>query len=139
MVFISPEIDLLLIALVLVTIFNTVSTIVRNRTMGKGHMEEIKKKQKEFKELMKKTDEHSRKRLKELEQELLETNLKMMKASMPTMLLSIAIVIVLWPWLQAEYSQYTFPIVGSWLFYYIVVSLVFSIIISKVQKIILKA
>ncbi len=134
MVYITPEVDLLIIAFAIVIIFNLISRAVRNKVLGKGHMEEIKKKQAEFKELIKKTDKKSQERLKELEHELLEMNLKMMKASFPTMLLSLAVIALVWPFLQAEYGTYSFPLVGSWIWYYIVVSLVLSIIISRIFK-----
>ncbi|MCD6478402.1 MAG: hypothetical protein J7L44_00780 [Candidatus Diapherotrites archaeon] len=136
--FVSPEIDLLIIAVVITLVFSIVSLVIRHKIVGKEQLRELKKKHAELKELMKKTDRESQKRLKELQIEVLEINMKMMRASLPTMGLSILIVLFLFPFLNTTYGSHSFPIVGSWIIYYIVVSVItslaFQLVIKKLGK-----
>jgi uncharacterized membrane protein (DUF106 family) len=136
--FVSPEIDLFVIAVVITLVFSTVGFAVRRKMVGKEQLKELKKKHAELKELMKKTDKESQKRLKELQVEVLEINMKMMRASLPTMGLSILVILFLFPFLNASYSKYSFPIVGNWIIYYIIVSIItsfaFQLAIKKLGK-----
>jgi len=136
--FVSPEIDLLVIAVVITLVFSIMSLAIRHKMVGKEQLRELKKKHAELKELMKTTDKESQKRLKELQVEVLEINMKMMRASLPTMGLSILVILFLFPFLNANYGNHSFPIVGNWIIYYIVVSIItslaFQLVIKKLGK-----
>ena len=134
MVFLTPEIDLFVIAASVTVIFSIISIAIRHKLVGKEKLKELKKKHTELKELMKKRDKESQKRLKELQMEVLEINMKMLRAQMPTMGLSLLVLVFLIPFINTNYAKHTFPVVGSAIWYYIVVSIITSIVFQLIVK-----
>ncbi|MFH1234920.1 MAG: EMC3/TMCO1 family protein [Candidatus Diapherotrites archaeon] len=138
MVFMDPLIEVAVIALALVAF----STIIRNRFMDKEAEKQVKEKQKEWKELLKSKDKESMKRLESLQKEMLDAQYKMMRSSMPSMLIMLAVFFLLLPVMNSTYAGIEFPpapyvvLPGqSWIWYYFVIGIVFSIALALWKKI----
>ncbi|MEM4598347.1 MAG: EMC3/TMCO1 family protein [Candidatus Diapherotrites archaeon] len=131
---ISPEIELFMLAVAIAVVFGVAGHFIRKRTIGKDAFKKLREKTKEARELMKKNDKASQERLNQLNMELIEMNLKMMKASLPLMLISVGSVIFLWPILSNRYSGHVFPIVNSWAWYYVIVSFITSLLLQQLLK-----
>jgi uncharacterized membrane protein (DUF106 family) len=138
MVFIDPLIDVAVIALALVAF----STFIRNKFMDKEAEKQVQEKQKEWKVLLKNTDKESMKRLEAVQKEMLDAQYKMMRSSMPSMLIMLAVFFLLLPVMNSTYGNMQFPpapyvvLPGqSWIWYYFVIGIVFSIALMVWKKI----
>lgn len=129
----SPEIELLAIAVSITVVFGIISSILREKMLGKEKLNELKSKQAEIMALMKKSDKESQKRLKELNNELVEMNMQLMKAIFPIILISIVVMFFLWPVLSERYAGHDFPIVKSWVWYYLLVSVITSTVLQRIM------
>ncbi|MEM0359811.1 MAG: EMC3/TMCO1 family protein [Candidatus Diapherotrites archaeon] len=141
MVFIDPLIEVAIIAIALVAF----STFIRNRFMDKEAEKGMKEKQKEFKELLKSKDKASMKRLEEVQKELLELQYKVMRSSIPSMLVMLGVFFLLLPIMNSSYGGIQFPpapyivLPGqSWIWYYILIGLMVSIAVAIGKKIMKK-
>jgi len=148
MVWINPTVDISLIALTVVIFFN----LLRMKTQSKELMDKMKAKNKRVRELMKRKDKQSVKEMESLNKELIELNMKIMKKTMPVTLVSLAIFMVIFPFIRAAYEPYVFPLPvplpwidfqwhseTNWMGYYFVMSLSLSIIIGILKKVLEKA
>ncbi|MCX8190355.1 MAG: EMC3/TMCO1 family protein [Candidatus Diapherotrites archaeon] len=130
----SPEIELFMIAVTIAIAFGILGHFIRRKTVGKDALKKLKEKGKEARELMKKTDRASQERLNQLNIEIVEMNLSMMKASLPIMFISIGSFLFLWPILSNRYSGHSFPVVNSWVWYYVIVSMMASLLLQLLLK-----
>ncbi|MCX6801753.1 MAG: EMC3/TMCO1 family protein [Candidatus Diapherotrites archaeon] len=142
MVFMDPLIEVAIIALALVAF----STVIRNRFMDKEAERQVQEKQKEWKVLLKNTDKESMKRLEAVQKEMLDAQYKMMRSSMPPMLIMLAVFFLLLPVMNSTYAGIEFPpapyvvLPGqSWIWYYFVIGIVFSIALTFGKKIFKKS
>lgn len=161
--FISPVVDIAIIAVVLVTTIQALQRKFVDRKKMKEDQKAIKEKQKKVRELMKKTDEKSKKEMEKLNKEVMESMSTMMQGSMRSMIISMAVIIPLWMFIGGTYANaiiaLPFPIPffsafnwldpGSWFSFklytetnwigwYILISLSFSILLNIVLKIVEK-
>lgn len=130
---ISPEIELFMLAVVIAVVFGVAGHFIRKRTIGKDGLKKLKEKGKEVTELMKKTDKASQERLNQLNMEIIEMNLKMIKAFLPIILMSIAVLFLL-PILDERYRNHVFPIVNKWGVYFFIVSLISSFLLKQLLE-----
>ena len=144
MVFISPQIDIALVAVAL----SIVSQLMQRRFVNKKEMKrkqnEMKEKQERMKELMKSEDPKAKNEADALQAEMMENMSTMMKGSMKLMVFSMVLFIpTLWflsstyegiainlpipiPWFGGE-SFIMLYNTTSWLGWYILCSLTFSL------------
>jgi|GEM_PF-1568528 len=134
-VYFSPEVELLIVTVVITVVLGFINNALRDKLVGKDALKEMKNKQAEMRALMKKTDKESRKKLEALNAELAEMSLNMMGKLMPLMLFSfVVLTAILLPILNQRYGSYNFPIVGSWIWYYFFVALITSFVLSLIMK-----
>ena len=107
-----------------------VSTLVTNWLTDQEHLKSLKKRQKELNVKMK-TAKPGEKLFEEIQSEMLQISGIMMKAQFKPMLVTIVPFLALFAWLRGVYT----PLMGSsWIWYYIIGSLVFSTIYRKLLK-----
>lgn len=94
------------------------------------HLKSLKDKQKELNKKLK-TSKPGEKLFQEIQMEILQISGIMMKAQFKPMMITIVPFLILFAWLRQTYN----PILGnSWIFYYIISSIVFSSIYRKLFK-----
>ena len=122
-----PKPAILIISL-LVTIFITIiSYYVTDRNL----MKEIKEKQKRLKEEMKIHKDNPQKMM-EINKQMMEDFPKQMKQSMKISVITIIPLLLLFNWLRPTFTQTT--LATNWIWWYIIASLIFSIVLRKVFK-----
>lgn len=104
-------------------------TIVRYFMTDREKMREIRERQKKLREEMKKFKNNPEKML-EINQKMLEDFPEQMKQSFKPMIITLIPLLILFKWLLNIYS--TTGLSGSWIWWYIISSIVFSIFLSKV-------
>ena len=118
----------ILIIYLLVTIFITIiSYYVTDRNL----MKEIKEKQKRLKEEMKIHKDNPQKMM-EINKQMMEDFPKQMKQSMKISVITIIPLLLLFNWLRPTFTQTT--LATNWIWWYIIASLIFSIVLRKVFK-----
>lgn len=94
------------------------------------HLKSLKDKQKELNKKLK-TSKPGEKLFQEIQMEILQISGIMMKAQFKPMMITIVPFLILFAWLRQTYN----PILGnSWIFYYIISSIVFSSLYRKLFK-----
>jgi len=121
----NPRISIILLSF-LVTL---AITIVNYFMIDREKMKEIKDRQKELRKEMKKYKNNPEKMM-EINKKMLEDMPEQLKHSFKPMLITFIPLIILFGWLRATFSATS--IGGSWIWYYIGASIVFSLIIRKV-------
>ncbi len=148
MVWINPGVDVAVIAFCVVAFFN----MIRWKTEDRALMKTLKEKNKRVRELMKRTDKHSKKEVEKANRELIELNMRVMKKTMPITLVSLAVFMAVFPFIRAAYEPFVFPLPfpvpwidmqfhtqTNWLGYYFLVSLTFSAAAGVIKKLVLRA
>lgn len=121
----SPRISIIIISLI-ATIF---ITVIRYFMTDREKMKEIRERQKKLREEMKKFSSDPEK-LVEINQKMLEDFPEQMKASFKPMIITLIPLLILFKWLLSAYS--TTIIASTWIWWYIISSIIFSIFLSKV-------
>ena len=154
MVFFDPMVDIALISLALSVVIQIMQRVLGSKQAMQKHQASMKERQEKMKELMKKNDKQSQKELEKIQGEMLDSMNDMMKGSMKMMVASLIIFApVLWflqgtydtaiialpiplPWFVQGFDILNIGSWGvqfysqtSWLGWYFVTSLVFSILI----------
>jgi uncharacterized membrane protein (DUF106 family) len=123
----NPKTSIITISF-LATLFITIlSYFMTNRDL----LKQIKEKQKSLREEMKKYKDNPEKMM-EINRQMMEDFPKQMKESMKISLVTIIPFILLFKWLKAIFIETT--IASSWIWWYIIFSLIFSMILRKVFK-----
>ena len=104
-------------------------TIVRYFMTDRDKMREIRERQKKLREEMKNFKNNPKKML-ELNKKMLEDFPEQMKESFKPMIITLIPLLILFKWLLNIFS--TTSLSGSWIWWYIISSIVFSIFLSKV-------
>ena len=123
----DPKIAIIILSFIVTLITTIVSWLVTD----KAKMKEIKEKQKTLKEEMKKYRDNPEKMM-EINKKMMEDMPHQMKQSMKIMFITIIPLLVFFRWLRSIYATTT--LVNSWIWWYIISSIVFSIILRKVFK-----
>jgi len=92
----------------------------------------------EMKEMQAQIKEHkdNPKKAMELQKQLMERNMKFMMHSFKPLIYTFIPIIIIFSWLRGTYSEMGKILFGlSWIWVYIIVSIIFSTILRKVLKI----
>jgi len=139
MVFTSPLIEVALVAIAIFALFQ----VLRQKLIDQEAQEKLKEKQKEWKEHLK---NNNKKRAEETQRELMELNFKVMRGTMPLMLVSFAVlVLVIWP-LNSVYPDESFPLTlhvalplvnktPSWIWFLFIVNITLSISFAIAKRV----
>jgi uncharacterized membrane protein (DUF106 family) len=121
-----PKTSLIVLSLIVTFISSLVTKFLTNQQ----HLLDLKKRQKELQEEMKKHKGNTEKTM-ELQQEALSISMTMMKSSFKPLLVTFIPFLILLYWLRAEFT----PLIGgSWIWYYIGSSLIASLAFRKILK-----
>jgi len=123
----NPKIAILILSFMVTFITTIVSYLVTDRKL----MKDIKEKQKSLREEMKKYRDNPAKMM-EINKKMMEDMPRQMKQSMKIMIITIVPLIVFFNWLRNIYADTS--IAGSWIWWYIIASIIFSILLRKVFK-----
>jgi len=127
------ELGALAVISILLTLLTTLAyKYFTDQTLMKTLKTEMKEDQKRVKELKEDPDKAA-----QLTKQLMEKNMKYMMHSFKPMLFTFIPLIIIFGWLRERYVDYDFGYLGleSWLWPYILISIIASIIIRKVLKI----
>jgi uncharacterized membrane protein (DUF106 family) len=123
----NPKISIVVISLI-VTFF---STLVTKWLTNQEHLKSLKKRQKELNEEMKKHKDNKDKLLA-LQSEALKISGTMMKSSFKPLLATFIPFLILLYWLRAVFD----PVMGgSWIWWYIISSIIASIAYRKILNV----
>mgnify|MGYP001054910054 CR=1 FL=1 len=120
----NPKVSILIISF-LVTLF---ITIIRYYMTDREKMKALRDKQKALRAEMK---EHKGDpdRMMKINQQMLEDMPEQLKMSFKPMLVTMIPILLIFSWMRSTYALTS--LAGSWLWWYIISSIVFSIILSK--------
>jgi uncharacterized membrane protein (DUF106 family) len=126
----NPKTSIVIVSLIV----SLISTIVTKYTTDQAMLKSIKDRQKEIqKELKEKKYSQTDKRFMELQSELLGLTGKMFKNSFKPLIITMVPFLLLFYWLRNVYV----PLMGnSWLWYYIIPSILVSSLWRKIFKIV---
>ena len=122
-----PKISIVLFSLA-VSLF---ITIINYFILDKKKMRDLKARQKELQKQMKEYKDKPEK-LAEINKELISHMGESFKHSFKPMLITLIPLLILFGWLRGVYAET--DISGTWIWYYIGSSLIFSIILRKIFK-----
>jgi len=122
-----PQISIVAISFIVTTCITIISYFVTDREL----LKRIKEKQKALREEMKKHRDNPEKMM-EINKKMMEDFPHQMKQSMKISVITIIPLLILFRWLKPTFAQTL--IADNWIWWYIVSSLVFSIILRKVFK-----
>ena len=122
----NPRIAIIILAF-MVTLF---ITIVTHFMVDKKRMKEIKEKQKALRAEIKKFRDNPAKMM-ELNKQMMEDMPEQLKHSFKPMLVTIIPLLILFKWLRATFA--ITAIAGTWFWWYIGFSILFSMILRKVM------
>lgn len=123
--------------IILAILISVATALVQKYGTDQEEMRAIKKRQKELQKDMRKYHDHPEK-IMELNKEQFEFMGKAMKASMGTIIYTAIPFIILFRWLNDYFSAFETPLKFfgmGWFVFYIVSSLVFSIVFRKIFKV----
>jgi len=123
----NPKIAIIIISFIATLIVTTLSHFLMNKEL----MRSIKEKQKRLREEMKKFRDNPQKMM-EINKQMMEDFPKQMKESMKISVVTLIPFLILFSWLKKIYILT--PIASSWIWWYILASLGFSIILRKLFK-----
>lgn len=121
-----PILSLILVSLVV----TFVSSLAQKWLTNQEHLQNLKKRQKEIQKELKNCKDQCR--LKELNSEILSITGVMMKSSMKPLLVTAIPFLILFAFLRGVYTDL---LGGWWIAYYIISSIVFSLITRKILDI----
>jgi len=121
----NPRISIIIISFI-ATLF---ITVVRYFMTDREKMKEIRERQKKLREEMKKFKD-SPEKIMELNKKMFEDMPEQMRMSFKPMIITLIPLIFLFKWLWDIYS--TTQIASVWIWWYIISSIIFSILLNKV-------
>ena len=116
-------------------IFTLIVTLIYKYTTDQSFMKSVKE---EMKDLQKQMKEHKEdhKKVMELQKVVMEKNMKYMMHSFKPMLFTFIPVILVFGWLRTAYTDMGPVLFGlSWIWGYIIFSMIFSIALRKILKV----
>jgi uncharacterized membrane protein (DUF106 family) len=106
-----------------------ISTLVTKWMTNQEHLKSLKDRQKQIQIDLKK-HKPGEKMFEELQSEMLQISMTMMKSSFKPLLITFVPFILLFAWIRDLYT----PILAHWIWYYLISSIAFSMIYRKVFK-----
>ena len=122
-----PHVSIIVLSF-MVTVF---ITTVRYFMTDREKMKDIKDRQKELRKEMK-NHKGNPEKMMELQKRMMEDMPEQMKQSFKPMLITIIPILIIFGWMRSTYAGTA--IAGSWLWWYIGASIIFSITLSKIFK-----
>jgi len=120
-----PQISIIIIALIVTFL----SSLITKHLTDQEHLHNLKKRQKELQEEMKKHKDNPDKLMK-IQSEMLQITGVMMKSSFKPMFVTMIPFLILFYFLRSVYD----PILPSWFWYYLVAGIVSSMLFRKWLK-----
>lgn len=114
---------------VLSIIVTLISTLVTKWLTNQEHLKSLKERQKQIQKDLKNCKPGD-KLFEELQSEMLQISMTMMKSSFKPLLITFIPFLILLSWIRNTYT----PILSGWLWYYILSSLAASLIYRKIFK-----
>jgi uncharacterized membrane protein (DUF106 family) len=136
-------IDIAFAAVVVIGISQVLQHKFIDRKRMKEQQKEMKEIQKKLNELIKKEDQKSQQEAKKLQGQMMGSMNSMMGKNMKVMLYSMVIILPIFWWLSASYKEavinlpLSLPFLGTqvnWFWWYIICSIVLSIVIAVGKK-----
>lgn len=106
-----------------------VSTLVTKWLTNQEHLKSLKERQKQIQKDLKKC-KPGEKLFEELQAEMIQISMTMMKSSFKPLLITFVPFILLLGWIRKTYT----PILPGWIWYYLGISIVASLIYRKIFK-----
>lgn len=123
----NPKLSIVIISF-LISLF---VTVIRYFMTDKEKMREIKEKQKKLREEMK-IHKNNPEKMMELNQKMINDLPEQMKQGFKPMIITLIPILLIFAWMRSVYS--VTDIANSWLWWYIISSIIFSIILGKIFK-----
>lgn len=123
----NPKLSIVIISF-LISLF---VTVIRYFMTDKEKMREIKEKQKKLREEMK-MHKNNPEKMMELNQKMINDLPEQMKQGFKPMIITLIPILLIFAWMRSVYS--VTDIANSWLWWYIISSIIFSIILGKIFK-----
>lgn len=120
----NPKLSIVIISF-LVSLF---ITVIRYFMIDKDKMKAIKEKQKALREEMKQYKNNPEKMM-EINQKMLEDMPEQMKQSFKPMIITLIPILIIFAWMRSIYALT--DIANTWLWWYIISSIIFSLILNK--------
>lgn len=121
----NPKLSIIAFAMIITLI----STLVTKWLTNQEHLKSLKDKQKELQKDLKKCKPGDKK-FEELQNEMLQISMTMMKSSFKPVLVTLVPFLILFRWIRGTYAS----ILPSWFWYYLIASIVSSTIYRKIFK-----
>lgn len=121
-----PEVSIVLISLVVML----VTTIITKYVTNQKRMKELKDIQKAC-QIKLKDKKGDMEEMKKINEEMMRCNMELMKHSFKPMLFTFIPLLILIGWMGKFFQ----PLLSSWIWWYIISGLVFSIVLKKVLKV----
>jgi uncharacterized membrane protein (DUF106 family) len=115
--------------IILSAVVTLVSSLITKWLTNQEHLKSMKERQKQVQKDLK-TCKPGDKKFEELQSEMLQITMVMMKSSFKPMLVTFVPFLLLFYWIRSVYTT----LLPGWIWYYIISSLVFSIGFRKVLK-----
>lgn len=123
----NPKLSVILISLLVTLLMTTIRYFVTDRKL----MKEIKDKQKIIKEEMKKHRDNPDKMM-ELNKQMMEHFPAQMKQTFKLMIITMIPILIIFSWMRNNLAATS--LASSWIWWYIVSSIIFGIILGKIFK-----
>ena len=127
---ISPLTGMIVISFILTLIVTLVYKWTTDQVMMKSLKDELKQHQKEMKD-----HKGDPKKMMEIQGKAMEKNMKYFMHSLKPMLITFIPLILVFGWLKENYDGVEVLFGLSWIWSYIIFSIIFSIILRKVMKV----
>jgi len=122
---INPRISIVILSLIASLIITIISYFLTDR----GKMKEIRERQKEIRLELKQVKNDPEK-VMELNKKMMQDFPEQMRASLKPMIVTIVPILIFFGWLKSTFAGT--DIAGTWLWWYIISSIIFSILIRKI-------
>lgn len=124
----NPKLSIIVLAVAITFVI----TLVTKKFTNQDRMKELKAKQKECQKQMKEHTSNPEK-MKELQSEMMSCSGEMMKSSFKPMLITMLPLLLLFGWIRGVFALTS--LASSWIWYYIIASMVSSIALRKVMDV----
>jgi len=122
----NPQVSIIAFAILV----NFVIILITKFVTDQDRMKELKAKQKEYNKVLKEVKGDMQKTM-DIQKEMMQHSMEMMKHSFKPLLITLLPLLVLFWWLRQIFS----PVLNHWIWYYIIASIIASIILRKVLKV----
>lgn len=123
----NPKIGIIILSLLVTIVLTILTYFVTDRNL----MKTIKEKQKKLREEMK-AYKHDAQKMMEINKKMMEDFPVQMKQSFKIMIITVLPLLIFFNWLRSTFA--TTSLADNWIWWYIISSVIFSIILRKLFK-----